>query len=95
MRRRTNSARRRLISRELTRRCGKIFQDLKAKGKPIPVNDIWIAAKPLGDRRAFVYRAKRTKHSSVTHLGEKKLKIFFQTGKRSPDRFYEKVDFTQ
>ena len=47
MRRRTNSARRRLISRELTRRCGNIFQDLKAKGKPIPVNDIWIAATAL------------------------------------------------
>lgn len=25
----------------------KIFQDLKAKGKPIPINDIWIAAAAL------------------------------------------------
>ena len=25
----------------------KIFQDLKAKGKPIPVNDMWIAATAL------------------------------------------------
>ena len=25
----------------------KIFQDLKAKGKPIPTNDIWIAATAL------------------------------------------------
>ena len=27
--------------------CAKIFQDLKAKGKPIPINDIWIAAAAL------------------------------------------------
>ena len=25
----------------------KIFQDLKAKGKPIPINDMWIAATAL------------------------------------------------
>ena len=25
----------------------KIFQDLKAKGKPIPINDMWIAAAAL------------------------------------------------
>ena len=25
----------------------KVFQDLKAKGKPIPVNDMWIAASAL------------------------------------------------
>ena len=37
----------RLTSLELTRGCGKIFQDLKAKGKPIPTNDIWIAATAL------------------------------------------------
>ena len=42
-----NFGRLRPIFHVWTRRCGKIFQDLKVKGKPIPTNDMWIAATAL------------------------------------------------